>query len=169
MQPRQSKAWHLGDRLDGLLAIERELRGLLDQRLKPSGLTYSKFALLRFIKRPTNTRHEPMPTPVRPLDVAAHFKFSPRTVTEAIDGLVDAGLVERVRNPNDRRSWVLCPIEPGASRAIATGKIVVRRTEGEIFSALPATQDDMLWFAIPNIRRLIAAARRKDEQRRRQA
>src|SRR6478672_3884754 len=41
---------------------------------------------------------------LRPTDLASRLRISPRSVTEVVDGLVEAGLLERTPDPRDRRA-----------------------------------------------------------------
>jgi DNA-binding MarR family transcriptional regulator len=41
---------------------------------------------------------------LRPTDLASRLRISPRSVTELVDGLVQAGLLERTPDPHDRRA-----------------------------------------------------------------
>lgn len=44
---------------------------------------------------------------LRPGELASRLRISPRSVTEVVDSLVDAGLVERRPDPKDRRATTL--------------------------------------------------------------
>lgn len=162
MKPRKKFSWQYGNRLDHLLAIERELRALLDLRFAPLGLTYAQLSVLQFIHCPKDSWDKPIEEPIRPADVAAHFNFAPRTVTEALNRL--SNYVVKARNPQDRRSVVL-KLTSKAITALEAAKQVVEKTQGEVFGQLSRTQDDAMWFGLPGIRNNIAQARRRDELR----
>lgn len=58
--------------------------------------------------------------PLRGTDIADFFNQSPRTVTEAIDGLERDGLVERVSDPSDRRAKLIHITEKGLEATART-------------------------------------------------
>lgn len=64
--------------------------------------------------------------PLRPVDLARHLQLPVSTLSELSDRLVQAGILSRERNPNDRRSVVLAPTTTthqvvSALREAATG------------------------------------------------
>ncbi len=66
------------------------------------------------------------PGPLRPVDLARHLQLPVSTLSELSDRLVQAGVLSRERNPNDRRSVVLAPTATthqvvSALREAATG------------------------------------------------
>ena len=157
---RKSKpVWQVGDRIDHLLGIERELRALLDQRLKPWGLTFAQLSLLRFIKEPKDWQDEPLSGPIRPADVAHHFRFTPRTVTEALNRLTP--YIAKSIHPKDKRSVCLGLTSKGDA-AIANTRAAIERTNQDVFGDLYRRHDETLWFALPAIRNRIKTARELD-------
>ena len=50
---------------------------------------------------------------LRPSDLARFLRIAPRSATEVVDALADRGLVERVRDPGDRRAVLVRPTEAG--------------------------------------------------------
>lgn len=162
MKPRKKSSWQYGNRLDHLMAIERELRALLDLRLKPYGLTYAQLAVIQFIHSPRDKDDRPIETAIRPADVANHFNFAPRTVTEALNRL--SQYVVKARNPHDRRSVVL-KLTPKAITTLAETRRLLEETQGDVFAKLARTTDNAMWSGLPGIRINIAQARRRDELR----
>ncbi|MBO9601154.1 MAG: MarR family transcriptional regulator [Novosphingobium sp.] len=76
--------------------------------------------------------------PLRGTDIAEFFSQSPRTVTEAIDGLERDGLVERTPDPNDRRAKLIRITEKGIEAAARTEPLrhqLVDRTFGTLDDA----------------------------------
>ena len=57
---------------------------------------------------------------VRAIDIAEFFNQSPRTVTEAIDGLERDGLVKREPDPTDRRAKIIHITSKGEQAAAKT-------------------------------------------------
>jgi DNA-binding MarR family transcriptional regulator len=73
------------------------VRGVLRQSLAPCGLTELKFAALVVLFTLD-------PEPSTPADLAIHAGVSRAAITEALDGLQAHRLVERARDPVDRRT-----------------------------------------------------------------
>lgn len=53
------------------------------------------------------------PEGLRPSDLAHRLRIAPRSATEVVDALVERALVERTRDPGDRRAQVLRPTDVG--------------------------------------------------------
>jgi len=101
--------------IEGLFAIERELRTLLDARLATHSLTYAQFSVLRFIGEPFNPAGKPLGREPTSTEVAEHFGFAKRTVTVTVNALSEKGWVERRHCKDDRRARIL--------RVTPTGKL----------------------------------------------
>lgn len=115
------------ERLAGALRefILRSQR-VLDRVMAAHGASFAQGKMLQAILEREVTRST---------DLAALHGLSPRTVTEAIDGLERAGLVERVPAPSDRRAKNLSLTAAGETVARATQE--VRQTYlSSLFSAL---------------------------------
>jgi DNA-binding MarR family transcriptional regulator len=58
--------------------------------------------------------------PLKIGDLQRELALSSGTLTGAVDRMVEAGLVRRVQDPNDRRAWLVepAPCEPRRRRAI---------------------------------------------------
>ena len=74
---------------------------------------------------------------LRPTDLAARLRIAPRSVTEVVDGLVEAGLLQRTPDPTDRRAVTLDLTAEGHTQVKA---IQASREEvaGTLFDTLPA-------------------------------
>ena len=72
-----------------------QLTRTLDRRMAEHGASLARTKLLLCLQKRG---------PLRGTDIADFFSQSPRTVTEAIDGLERDGLVERKPDPSDRRA-----------------------------------------------------------------
>lgn len=140
------------ERVDGWFAVERELRALLDRRLKPCGLTYAQFALLRFICEPRGADGKRTSSPVRAVDIAHYFGFAPRTVTIAVDGLVDLKYVKRIkRSTGDRRTSDIVP-DDAADSVLACGKCEYEKVVDVVIQQLKSKQQlNATWHMIPNV------------------
>lgn len=99
---------------------------VLDRIMTERGASYARAKLLMFIVPQGFCRST---------DIAAHFGYAPRTVTEAIDGLERDGLVRREPDPDDRRAKRISLTDLG--RTIADAAEQSRRDYVEtVFSAL---------------------------------
>ena len=80
---------------------------------------------------------------LRPTDLAARLRIAPRSVTEVVDGLADAGLVERTPDPTDRRAVTLDLTSEGRAQvsAIRASREAVART---LFDTLSPHDRDQL-------------------------
>ncbi|MFI5777468.1 MarR family winged helix-turn-helix transcriptional regulator [Nocardia sp. NPDC051570] len=103
---RQWTAHGWGDVADGMAAVTSLVRAQqivmarVDEALRPSGLTFSRYellALLNFSK-----------TGALPMAMAsARLQVHPTSVTNTVDRLESARLVKRVPHPSDRRATLI--------------------------------------------------------------
>ncbi len=103
-QERASAVDQVGDAFKRVLGSVRRLRGRDTHRL--GGLSYAQAGLLFKL-----SDHDKLPA--RELAVAADL--SPATVTEMLDALAAAGLVERERSEHDKRIVMSSLTENGAT------------------------------------------------------
>lgn len=153
----------LDERFDGLFAIERELRALLDRKLAPLGITYAQLALLRLISRLNAPDPDGQVSGVRATDIADYYGFAMRTVTVALNRVVASGLVERGRSPTDRRAVNLSLTGKGAD-VLAKAAPCVEKARN-VFNGLPASHWNRLWTTIPFLLIEIQKENRRDELR----
>lgn len=106
----------------------------VDRLLKAQGISLPRVRLLGFILEKGETRS---------VDVAEAFSYAPRTVTEALDGLEKAGLIERRPSPEDRRSKLIALTEHGRE-ALALAQPTVQGFVKDVFAALDAGEQEML-------------------------
>ena len=80
---------------------------------------------------------------LRPTDLASRLRISPRSVTEVVDGLVQAGLLERTPDPRDRRAVSLDLTAEGHAqvRAIQQSR---EQVAGTLFDTLSARDREQL-------------------------
>ena len=97
----------------------RRLRRDSAAQLAPLGLTMAQSRILRLVAD----------GPLRMADIAGRMDVVPRTVTPMVDGLAEAGLVDRRPDPDDRRS-VLVALSP-AGRGLLDRLDAARRTSAE--------------------------------------
>lgn len=109
-------------------AARRLRRGAL-AHLGPLGLTMAQAKVLRSVSGGR----------LRMADIAARLEVVPRTVTPMVDGLEEAGLVQRRADPDDRRSVL---VEPTAAGRHLLDRLdeARRATAAQAFSALTADE-----------------------------
>ncbi len=103
--------------------------------LAPTQVTMGQARILRHLAH--------CDTPVRMRDVADRFEIAPRSVTAVIDGLEEGGLVERVPDPEDRRSirLVVTPAGEHALHAMDSARAEAARL---VFSPLSTSEMTLL-------------------------
>ena len=127
----------------------RRWRRAVDRRLQPFGLTEASWLPLVHIARAI--------VPIRQKDLAELLSLEGSTVVRLVDGLVEAGLVER-RIEDDRRARFLHLTEAGFARLkqVNAATAAVRR------QAIAGIDDDELAQALDVIDRVCAALDRMD-------
>ena len=74
------------------------LRRAFDRRVAPLGVTRAQWRALAWLAREPGLRQ---------VELADHLDVEPITLCRIVDRLEEAGLVERRRDPEDRRAWRL--------------------------------------------------------------
>ncbi|MBB5914900.1 DNA-binding MarR family transcriptional regulator [Nocardia transvalensis] len=103
---RQWTAHGWDDVADGMAAVTSLVRAQqivmarVDEALKPSGLTFSRYELLMLLSF-SKTGALPMAT------ASARLQVHPTSVTNTVDRLEAAELVRRVPHPSDRRATLI--------------------------------------------------------------
>jgi MarR family transcriptional regulator for hemolysin len=83
-----------------IFQIARRWRALLDDRLKPAGLTKAGWVVLYWLSR--------TPDGVTQTELAEKVGIETSTLTRQLDGMESQGLVERRTSPGDRRAKRVC-------------------------------------------------------------
>ncbi|MFC4377649.1 MarR family winged helix-turn-helix transcriptional regulator [Nocardia halotolerans] len=83
-----------------LVRAQQIVMARVDEALKPSGLTFSRYELLQLLSF-SRTGALPM------AKASARLQVHPTSVTNAVDRLEAAGLVVRVPHPSDRRATLI--------------------------------------------------------------
>ena len=104
--------------------MARQLRHQTQRALAPWDVTPSQARALGVL-----TRHGP----VRLGALSEHLRIAPRSATEVVDALEEAGLVERRPDPGDRRATLVALTDRGAQ--VAAGVRAARAAEAEEFFA----------------------------------
>lgn len=110
------------------LGTSRRLRHHIARSLAPTGMVPHHARALRIVDRDG---------PMRLGELAAALHVVPRSVTDVVDALADAGWVTRTPDPADRRATVITTTAAGRARAREVEQ--VRRAAGDdFFASLPA-------------------------------
>lgn len=117
----------------------------LDVAMTESGLSHSKYKLLYQLDERG---------PLRLTELAEHFAFAPRSITEAVDNLERDGLASREPDPTDRRAKLVSITAQGKAALEATKKVKARVVQ-QIFGKLDGEQRTQLANALET---LLAAA-----------
>jgi MarR family transcriptional regulator, negative regulator of the multidrug operon emrRAB len=108
--------------------LGREMAGLLEQTIRPFGLTEAEFrALVTLYSRPDGVAH--------PGELCAGTSQSPANMSRISDALVDRGLITREMSVHDRRRMVL--------RVTQQGEELVRRLLPAMFAPLHELFSDL--------------------------
>jgi DNA-binding MarR family transcriptional regulator len=93
-----------------IMRVQQLLLGRVEGLLRPHGLTFARFELLRLL---AFARHGVLPVG----KIGERLQVHPASVTNAVQRLEQAGLVERRANPDDGRS-VLAEITPAGRELV---------------------------------------------------
>jgi DNA-binding MarR family transcriptional regulator len=114
-----------------IMRVQQLLLARIEGLLRPHGLTFARFELLRLL---AFTRRGVLPVG----KIGERLQVHPASVTNAVQRLEEAGLVERRANPDDGRS-VLAEITPDGRELV---EHCTRLLNSVVFSALPLGDDD---------------------------
>lgn len=89
-----------------LVRLGRELSNMLDQRLRPHGLSEMEFRTLMNV-------YSFRDTAAYPSELCSSLGQSPANITRITDALVERGLISRVPDEQDRRRLLLKTTEQG--------------------------------------------------------
>ncbi len=109
---------------DLVMRVARSLRRRGAEAMAPWDLAPHQVRALRVVGH-----HEG----IRPGELAAHLRVAPRSVTDVVDALEERGLLERHRDPGDRRATVLGLTASGQRLVDETG--AARRSDAEAYFA----------------------------------
>lgn len=98
-----------------LMRAQQIVSARVDATLKPLGVTFARYEVLMLL---SFSRRGSLPMKL----IAARLQVHPTSVTNAVDRLEDAGLVQRSTHPDDRRAFIITITDAGqdlATRATA--------------------------------------------------
>lgn len=127
-----------------VMRVQQLLLAQIESILRPHGLTFARFEVLRLL---AFTR-----TGVLPVGkIGERLQVHPASVTNAVQRLEEAGLVERRANPEDGRS-VLAEISASGRALVETCTHLLNE---EVFADLPLTPEhsEQLVGALSELRR----------------
>lgn len=117
----------------------------LDRRMAEQGASLARTKLLLSLQKRG---------PLRATAIADFFSQSPRTVTEAIDGLERDGLVERKPDPSDRRAKLI-HITPKGIEAVARTEPLRRQIIDQTFGTLQPDERESLGAVLEKLARAL--------------
>ena len=115
-------AWELGE-------TSRLMRRLFNRRAAALGVTSAQWRVMFWLGRKPGSKQ---------VELAEKLDVEPITAGRTIDRLEEAGLVERRRDPNDRRAWRLYLTE----RAEPTVERLRRVAEGVLAEMFEGVSED---------------------------
>jgi DNA-binding MarR family transcriptional regulator len=129
-----------------LVRVQQLVLGRIEELLRPHGLTFARFEVLRLL---AFSRRGVLPVG----KVGERLQVHPASVTNAVQRLEDAGLVERSANPADGRS-VLVAITPAGRRLVERCTDLLNQ---EVFAPLPIdpVDRDAATAALSSLRRAL--------------
>ncbi len=124
------------------------LRRAFDRRAASLGVTRTQWKVMFRLSR--------MPG-LRQVELADMLDIEPITLCRIVDRLEEAGLVERRRDPADRRAWKL-NLTPTAAPLVTKLHALAEVMIGEAFAGLSARELDVLRSSLSRVRDNISAA-----------
>lgn len=127
-----------GDSADGMaivtsvVRVQQVVSQAIDELLRPFGLTFARFEVLMLL---SFSRAGALPLG----KIGERLQVHPASVTNAVDRLEAAGLVERRPNPDDGRS-VLAAVTADGRALVERAAQVLNR---EVFASIPLNADDI--------------------------
>lgn len=128
-----------GDAADGMAAVTSLMRAQqimlarVEEALKPTGLTFSRYELLTLL---TFTKNGALPM----AKASARLQVHPTSVTNAVDRLESVGYVRRTPHPSDRRTTLVEITEQGRTLAVQA----TERLNSLVFAQPGLAQDKLL-------------------------
>jgi DNA-binding MarR family transcriptional regulator len=134
-------AWEIGE-------TSRMMRRYYDRRASALGVTSAQWRLLLRLSREPGLKQ---------VELAERLDVEPITACRIVDRLEEAGLVERQRDPDDRRAWRLvltAKAEPILNRLRA----LAEEMSGEAFAGMSIEEVDAMRGKLARIRENVCRA-----------
>ena len=123
------------------------LRRAFDRRVAPLGVTRAQWRALAWCARSPGLRQ---------VELADHLDIEPITLCRIVDRLEEAGLVERRRDPDDRRAWRLHLTAKGIP-LVEKLRALAGELAREAFDGVAPDSVDILREALARVRENVAA------------
>ena len=135
--------------------VELAIRARLDELMRPAGLTALQYTALTVLER-----HPDLTS----AHLARHSFVTAQTMSNMVTALRGRELIERHRDPSDRRALVLALTAKG-HELLEQHRPAVAALEAEMLSGLTATESAGLRQAILACRKALAGAVATDDDR----
>lgn len=116
------------------MLLARTIRRAGAEQVGPLGITFAQARLLRALADAGE---------LRMVDIAHRMGVVPRSATDLVDGLEDAGLAGRCPDPGDRRS-VLVELTPSGHEVLARMGAARYQAAGRVFGQLAENEQRQL-------------------------
>jgi len=128
-------AWELAE-------THRIMRRVYDRSASALGVTTAQWRLLLRLSREPGLKQ---------VELAERLDVEPITACRIVDRLEEAGLVERQRDPDDRRAWRL-ELTAKAAPILEKLRLLAEEMSGEAFAGLSPGEIESLRTALAKIR-----------------
>lgn len=128
-------AWELAE-------THRIMRRVYDRSASALGVTTAQWRLLLRLSREPGLKQ---------VELAERLDVEPITACRIVDRLEEAGLVERQRDPDDRRAWRL-ELTPRAAPILEKLRLLAEEMSAEAFAGLSPGEIEFLRAALAKIR-----------------
>ena len=128
------------------------IRRAFDQRAAALGVTRAQWRVLARLKREPGLRQ---------VELADKLDIEPITLCRIVDRLEEAGLVERQRDPADRRAWRL-ELTAGAEPVVTKLRALVAEVAGEVLDGIDEAKVERLRDELRAVRANVAAGQHKN-------
>ncbi len=118
---------------EATMVLAKTIRKAGAAQVGPLGVTFSQAGLLRALANGA----------LRMVDIAHRMGVVPRSVTDLVDGLEDAGMARRLPDPADRRS-VLVELTPSGREVLARMGAARHQAAAAVFGRLEETEQRQL-------------------------
>lgn len=125
--------------------VELAVRGRLDDVVRPRGITVTQYTALTVLEQ-----HPGMSS----AQLARHAFVSAQAMEGVVRALLDAGLIERVRDPENRRRMAIS-LTPEGIALLAACRDDVDRIEAEAFAGLSGVERTALGRWLQEARRAL--------------
>ena len=123
------------------------IRRAFDRRAAELGVTRAQWRVLARLSREPGLRQ---------VDLADHLDIEPITLCRIVDRLEEAGLVERQRDPADRRAWRLL-LTDTANPIVEKLRRVAAQLAADVFAGISAEEIEAMRSVLARARSNVAA------------